>query len=360
MLVDSAEIFVRSGKGGSGCVSFRREKFEPKGGPDGGDGGHGGSVYLRAVAGIDTLLDFAGTHHWKAKNGQPGAGKECTGKSGTDLYINLPPGTLVYDAETEILLVDLVEDGQSVCIARGGKGGRGNRRFASATNRTPMEFEPGEPAQERRLRLELKLIADVGIIGMPNAGKSTFLSRVSRARPKIAAYPFTTKEPNLGIAELSNGRRLVLADIPGLIEGAHTGAGLGDEFLRHIERTRVLLHLVDAGGAATDTTPQRAYEIVRGELEQYSTELAGTPEIVAASKIDIPEGEILADELAEVIGTPVIAVSAVTGFGLSAVLERLWQACGKTHMPKPRAEPPAVILPEPPHLRDTTNDHDPT
>jgi len=329
MLVDSAEIYVRSGKGGDGCVSFRREKYVPRGGPDGGDGGRGGSVFLRAVAGIDTLLDFAGAHHWKARNGQPGAGKECTGKSGADLYIDLPPGTLVYDADTGILLVDLVEDGQCVCIAQGGKGGRGNRRFASPTNRTPLKFEPGEPAQERRLRLELKLIADVGIIGMPNAGKSTFLSRVSRARPKIAAYPFTTTEPNLGIAELSDQRRLVLADIPGLIEGAHTGAGLGDEFLKHVERTRVLLHLVDVGGATADLMPQRAYEIVRRELERYSAGLARTPEVVAASKIDIPEGEILADDLSLAIAAPVIALSSVTGRGLQAVLERLWQVCGK-------------------------------
>ena len=238
MLIDRAEIYVAGGKGGDGCVSFRREKYVPQGGPDGGDGGHGGSVYAAATAGVDTLLDFTGRHHWTADNGQPGMGKDRTGRSAQDLVLELPPGTLIYDRDTGVLIKDLCEPGVRVCIAEGGKGGRGNARFARADHRVPREFEEGTPGVERWLRLELKLIADVGLVGLPNAGKSTLLSRLSRARPKIADYPFTTLQPQLGIVALSDDRRFVLADIPGLIEGAHEGAGLGDEFLRHIERTR--------------------------------------------------------------------------------------------------------------------------
>jgi len=327
MLVDTAEIYVRSGKGGAGCVSFRREKFVPRGGPDGGDGGDGGSVYLRAARGVETLLDFASRHHSIAGAGQPGMGKERTGKSGADLYVDLPAGTLVYDRDTDILLVDLAEVGSCVCVAEGGKGGRGNRRFATPTNQAPTQAEPGVPAQERWLRLELKLIADVGIVGLPNAGKSTLLSRLSRARPKIADYPFTTLQPNLGIAELPDHRRLVLADIPGLIEGAHEGAGLGDEFLKHIERTRVLLHLVDVGADAGGPPALEAYRTIRHELEAYSSELARKPEIIAANKIDMVDGEEAARQLSSGVKKNVLPISAATGKGLTAMMERLWELC---------------------------------
>ena len=258
MLVDQCAIYVRAGKGGDGCVSFRREKFVPKGGPDGGDGGNGGSVYAVAAPEVETLLDFAGRHHWIAKNGQPGMGKNMAGSNGEDLVLRLPLGTLIHDRDTGMLIKDLAEIHEPVCIARAGKGGRGNARFARPTHQTPREYEKGTPGEERWLRLELKLIADVGIVGLPNAGKSTLLSRLSQARPKIADYPFTTLEPQLGIVELPGHRRFLMADIPGLIEGAHEGAGLGDAFLRHIERTRVILHLVDVGTESESLTPADA------------------------------------------------------------------------------------------------------
>ncbi len=245
LFVDEVTIHVRGGKGGDGCLSFRREKFVPKGGPDGGDGGHAGSVFLVAKAGVDTLLDLAGRHHYHAQNGQPGSGANCSGRNGKDLFVTVPVGTLIYDADTGRLLKDLVDDGQQVRVAAGGRGGRGNARFASSTHQAPREFEHGTKGRERTLRLELKLIADVGFVGLPNAGKSTLLSRLTRARPKIADYPFTTRQPYLGIMELPGYRRVVLADLPGLIEGAHEGVGLGDAFLRHVERTRVILHLID-------------------------------------------------------------------------------------------------------------------
>ena len=343
MLIDSAEIYVRSGKGGDGCLSFRREKYIPRGGPDGGDGGDGADVYVRAAPGIDTLLDFVGKHHWKAENGQPGRGKEMTGKSGEDLYIDLPPGTLVYDKETGVLLIDLACEGDVACVAKGGKGGRGNRRFASPTNRTPTEFEPGIPSCERWLKLELKLIADVGIVGLPNAGKSTLLSKLSRAKPKIAEYPFTTLPPHLGIAELSGHRRLILADMPGLIEGAHTGIGLGDEFLKHIERTKVILHLVDVSECGGGPAPSESYRLVRRELEAYSGDLARKPEMVVASKIDASDCDEAVSILASEIETKVSAISAVTGKGVPPMIERLWKLCQAEHKdkdPDPTAVPP--------------------
>ncbi|GAB4186304.1 MAG: GTPase ObgE [Phycisphaeraceae bacterium] len=327
MLVDSATIFVRSGKGGDGAVSFRREKFIPKGGPDGGDGGDGGSVILEASPNVDTLLDFSGKHHWYAQDGQPGGRKQCAGKAGEDLVIHLPPGTLVYDAETGELIADLDHLGKRLVIAPGGKGGLGNARFKSATNQTPQQATPGGPAVERHLRLELKLIADVGLVGLPNAGKSTLLSRVSRATPKIADYPFTTLEPNLGIAELSEGRRIVFADIPGLIEHAHEGQGLGTRFLRHIERTRLLVHLIDID-PADGSDPVANYRIIRGELEAYSPTLAEKPELVVLSKMDLAGDE--ADHAAAVelfqqaLGRPVLTISAATGTGLTELLEACW------------------------------------
>lgn len=324
MFVDRAEIYVRAGKGGNGCVSFRREKFVPRGGPDGGDGGDGGSVYAVATVGIDTLLDFAGCHHWIAENGQPGMGKNMAGRMGENLVLKLPPGTLIYDRETDILIKDLSAVDEPVCIAQGGKGGRGNARFARPDHQAPRKHERGTPGQERWLRLELKLIADVGITGLPNAGKSTLLSRLSRARPKIADYPFTTLEPQLGIVELSGHRRFVMADIPGLIEGAHEGAGLGDAFLRHIERTRVILHLIDVGSEYAAITPADAYHTLRAELGKHSAKLAAKEEMVVGNKIDLTGGVEAAQKLAEAIGKQVLPISAVSGKGVSKLAEALW------------------------------------
>ncbi|MCH7812794.1 MAG: GTPase ObgE [Planctomycetes bacterium] len=347
MFVDQAEIFVRAGNGGQGCASFRRERYMPRGGPDGGDGGHGGSVVLRAVAGIDTLLDFAGRHHWTADNGRPGQGQDKTGRSGCDLIVKLPPGTLVYDKDTGLLLKDLAAPGVETIIAAGGKGGKGNVRFASSTNQTPREFEPGQPGERRALRLELKLIADVGVVGLPNAGKSTLLSRLSKARPKIADYPFTTLQPQLGIVELSGHRRFVMADLPGLIEGAHQGTGLGDAFLRHIERTRVILHLVDVQPPPGEPAPDEAYRTIRRELQAYSELLAAKPEIVAANKIDLLDDETQLQPLGQAVGQEVLRISAVTGQGINGLTERLWALVGSAR------QPPSVPskLPLPPHLR---------
>lgn len=325
MLVDRAEIYVKAGNGGNGCVSFRREKFEPKGGPDGGDGGDGGSVYAVATPGVDTLLDFAGKHHWIAQNGRPGMGKKMAGRDGQDLILRLPQGTLIYDRDTGVLIKDLGTPGEMIRIAQGGKGGRGNTRFATSTHQTPREFEEGTPGQERWLRLELKLFADAGIVGLPNAGKSTLLSRLSRARPKIADYPFTTLEPQLGIVELPGLRRFVMADIPGLIAGAHEGAGLGDEFLRHIERTRVIVHLVDVGSEVATMPPVDAYHTIRNELTKYSAGLAAKDELVVASKVDVTGGREASEQLSAAIGRPVLPISAVTGLGLSQLAEAVWE-----------------------------------
>ena len=322
MFVDEANIYVKAGDGGHGCVSFRREKFIPKGGPDGGDGGDGGSVILRATDAIDTLTHFAGHHHWRADNGRPGQGKNKTGKSGKPLDIQVPVGTLVYDADSGILLKDLVEVGQSVRVTKGGKGGRGNTAFAASDHQTPREFETGTPGRERDLRLELKLLADVGLVGLPNAGKSTLLSRISAARPKIADYPFTTLDPQLGIVDLPGYRRFLAADLPGLIEGAHGGAGLGDAFLKHIERTRMIVHLVDV--VPPDGKPIDHYHLIRRELAAFSEELAAKPELVVVSKIELTGApEALAEFRAE-LDADVLAISAVTGEGLSEMLERAW------------------------------------
>lgn len=325
MLVDRAEIYIKAGNGGHGCISFRREKFEPKGGPDGGDGGDGGHVFAVATPGVDTLLDFAGRHHWIAQHGRPGMGKKMAGRQGEDLILKLPQGTLIFDRDSGVLIKDLSTHNEMVRIAEGGKGGRGNARFATSTHQAPREFEEGTPGQERWLRLELKLFADAGIVGLPNAGKSTLLSRLSQARPKIADYPFTTLQPQLGIVELSGHRRFVLADIPGLIHGAHEGAGLGDEFLRHIERTRVIIHLVDVGGEMAAMPPVDAYRTIRNELSKYSPELAAKEELVVANKIDVTGGAEAAKEFSAAIGKPVLTISAVTGKGLPQLTEGLWE-----------------------------------
>jgi len=334
MFIDEAEIYVKAGDGGDGAVTFRREAGVPRGGPNGGDGGNGGSVIMHAKPGLDTLLDVRGRHHWRAENGRPGRSRDMAGAAGDDLVIDVPPGTLVYDADTGLLLKDLNRPGMRVEIARGGKGGRGNTRFATATNQTPRHAEPGTPGDERNLRLELKLIADVGLVGLPNAGKSTLLARLSAARPKIADYPFTTLEPNLGIVEAGPDRRFVMADLPGLIEGAHAGVGLGDEFLRHIERTRVLVHLVEIE-PHTGASPAEAYRSIRDELAAYSRTLAEKPELVVLTKADLLPGSARAKpgsavakpgdacarrEFEEAVGRPVLAISSAAGTGLNQLV----------------------------------------
>ena len=327
MIIDSATIVVRSGKGGDGAATFRREKFVPKGGPNGGDGGDGGSVTLRASEQVETLLDFAGQHHWFAASGKPGGPKNQHGKSGQDLTIALPVGTAVYDAETGELIVDLDEAGKTHVIARGGRGGLGNTRFKSSTNQAPAEGSPGEAGTERHLQLELKLLADVGLIGLPNAGKSTLLSRLSRAHPKIADYPFTTLDPQLGIAELDAERRLVLADLPGLIERAHEGHGLGIRFLRHIERTRLLVHVLEAQ-PADSSDPIDNFHRIQRELAGYSAELGRKTQVVAISKMDTiadpTEREALIERVGHALALPVVAISAVTGEGLDSLLTQCW------------------------------------
>jgi GTP-binding protein len=317
--VDRVTLFVKGGDGGRGCLSFRREKYVPRGGPDGGDGGDGGSVIIRAVAGTDSLAQVVHQKHWRAPKGGAGTGGNCHGKRGRNLVIPVPPGTLVRDRDRGHVLRDLTEPEQEVIVAHGGKGGRGNTAFASPTNRAPRQAEPGTPGEERWLILELKVIADAGLIGLPNAGKSTLLSRLSQARPEIADYPFTTKHPNLGIVGHGDDLRLVLADLPGLIEGAHSGIGLGHEFLRHVERTRVLVHLVEPlppDGA----DPLENYRMVRHELELYSKELADKPEVIAVSKAELPGSEEVRERLERELGRPVLAISAVTGQGLSRLV----------------------------------------
>jgi GTP-binding protein len=323
IFLDEVDIVVTGGRGGDGCVSFRREKFVPKGGPDGGDGGDGGSVYMRADESLNTLQHLAGHHHWKAPSGAHGMGKTCNGRGGEDMEVRVPVGTIIYNADYGIVLKDLTENGQKVCVAEGGKGGLGNTAFKTAVHQAPREAEQGESGQERRLHLELKLIADAGLVGKPNAGKSTLISRLSAARPKVAAYPFTTLTPCLGIVELSGFRRFVMADIPGLIEGASEGAGLGTEFLRHIERTRLLVHMVDICPPVGD--PVEDYKTIRSELAKYSPALAEKPQIVVANKMDLTDSQEHLDQFKKATGVKeVIAVSAVTGKGLAALTKRIW------------------------------------
>lgn len=324
MFVDRVEVELQAGKGGDGCVSFRREKFIPRGGPDGGDGGNGGSVVVVAEAGVDSLAALAHRKHWRAKNGVPGGSSNCHGANADDLVIRVPPGTLVRDAKHDLVLRDLAAIGDQVVAARGGRGGKGNARFKSSTNQAPREFTPGVEGEHQYVQFELKLIADVGLLGKPNAGKSTLLSRVSRARPEIANYPFTTKKPNLGIVQVDQDTEFVMADIPGLIEGAHSGAGLGLEFLRHVERTRVLVHLIEPM-PMDQTDPLANYQALRSELAEYSADLADRPEIIAVSKAELPGAEELAATLAAETGKEVFQFSSVTGEGLKQLLGRTYQ-----------------------------------
>ena len=323
MFVDEVDIFVAGGAGGDGCVSFRREKFVPHGGPNGGDGGDGGSVYMQADESLNTLQHLAGHHHWKADRGGHGLGSNCHGKNGKDVVVRVPVGTVIYDAGVQMVLKDLSAAGDTVCVAPGGKGGFGNTHFKNSVNQAPRQFEPGSAGQERSLHLELKLIADAGLVGKPNAGKSTLLSRLSAARPKIAAYPFTTLYPCLGIVELVGYRRFVMADIPGLIEGAHGGAGLGDEFLRHVERTRLLVHILDLCPPVGDVVED--YRAIRRELEQYSPALAHKPEIIVANKMDLTEARENLRRLEKHLGQKVHPISAVTGKGLEGLTEAIWR-----------------------------------
>ncbi len=318
MFVDRVKIHVKAGDGGDGAVAFLREKYRPFGGPAGGDGGKGGDVVLVATSRKHTLYDFKFQAHFKAQRGEHGKGKNQKGKDGEDLLIEVPVGTVVIEAETGRVLCDLVKEGQRCVVARGGRGGRGNAHFATPTNQTPRYAEKGDKGEERWLILELKLIADVGLVGMPNAGKSTLISRLTRARPKIASYPFTTLSPVLGVMELDEERHVVLADIPGLIEGASQGRGLGHEFLRHIERTRLLLHLVDVSEGKSED-PIRAFETVCREMESYSPELVKKPQIVVGTKIDALSDRSCLETLKEEFekrGYTFIAISAITGENL--------------------------------------------
>ena len=320
--VDQAKIKVTSGKGGHGCISFRREAFVPMGGPDGGDGGKGGDVIIRADESLNTLLDCQYQQLYRAKKGSDGMGKNKTGRSADDLIINVPPGTQIYDAVTAELIADLDESNSSAVVAKGGRGGQGNARFATSRNQAPRKAQPGGPAVELELRLELKLIADVGLVGLPNSGKSTLISCVSNARPKIADYPFTTKVPGLGVVRAADGRDFVMADIPGLIEGAHEGAGMGDLFLRHIERTRILLHLVDPGPLVEPPAIER-FRVIMSELDSYSPELSSRPMIVVLTKMDITENRPAAEELAKFIeeqNQTVHKISAISGEGVRELL----------------------------------------
>ncbi len=320
MFVDRVSINVQAGKGGNGCRSFRREKYAPRGGPDGGDGGNGGSIILRAREGVDSLAAIAHRKQWKAERGGHGKGSQMHGRNAHDVMIDVPPGTVVIDEHGGYVLKDLKESGDTVIAARGGRGGKGNVHFKSSTNRAPREFTEGGEAEIRNLVLELKVIADVGLIGKPNAGKSTLLARVSRARPEIADYPFTTKYPNLGRVEVNMDRWFVIADIPGLIEGAHAGVGLGHEFLRHVERTRVLVHLVEPA-PVDQSDPLDNYRAIREELQQYRVDLTERPQIVVVSKSELPEAPEVQAQLEAEFQCPVLCISAVTGVGLD-VLQR--------------------------------------
>lgn len=328
--VDEAEIIVRSGRGGNGCVSFRREKFIPKGGPDGGNGGRGGDIFFRASAKLVSLYDFRVKRVYEAQNGQSGQGREKTGKDGKDLIVEVPVGTLLYEITgdgAESLAADLTEDGQSVCVARGGRGGKGNTHFKSSTMRTPRFAQPGEEGQEKKLRMELKILADAGIIGLPNAGKSTLIAALSAARPKIAPYPFTTLTPNLGVLRQETGQSLFLADIPGLVAGAHEGRGLGHRFLKHVERTRFLVHLLSVEEICLDADPWAGFALLNEELERFDPVLASKKQLLVVNKIDLWPDDNLAQlqAMAAKQGMEVYFISALSRLGLEELEQRLWE-----------------------------------
>ncbi len=322
MFVDRVTVYVKGGDGGNGIVSFRKEKYAPRGGPNGGDGGRGGSIILRAAEGLTNLAHLSHQRHWKADRGEHGQGSDCTGRDAKDLTIEVPVGTIVRDRDRGHVLKDLRSPGDWVAAARGGRGGHGNAHFKSSTNRAPRQAEKGQPGEERWITLELKVIADVGLVGLPNAGKSTLLSRISRAHPEIADYPFTTKYPNLGTVDVDGDRAFVVADIPGLIEGAHEGHGLGHEFLRHVERTRLLVHLVDVM-PVDGSDPVANYRTIRRELELYSPGLAVRPELVVATKLDVTGADEARRRLERELGAEVHAISAVTGKGLPTLIREI-------------------------------------
>jgi GTP-binding protein len=349
MFVDEAKIYVKAGGGGNGCMAFRREKFVPRGGPSGGDGGAGGSIILEATPHDNTLLRYRYNREFRADRGRHGEGSNCTGHSGEDMILTVPVGTLVFDEQSGDVLADLTTEGQRVTVVHGGHGGRGNQHFAKPWHQAPREFEPGQPGEKRHLRLELKLLADVGLVGFPNAGKSTLISRISAARPKIADYPFTTLEPHLGVVSegdpaRGDARTFVVADLPGLIEGAHTGVGLGVRFLRHIERTRLVAHLIDTSDASI-TDPVRDFEIIEGELAATSAGLAEKTKLVVATKLDATTDRTRLDRLRNFCAERSLefhAISAVTGEGIPALVHAMADALGRL----PAAERPADSEPE--------------
>lgn len=341
--LDLAKVYIRSGGGGAGCVSFRREKFIEYGGPDGGDGGRGGDVWAEAVPGLNTLIDFRYQQHFFAKSGQHGMGSQMTGKSADDVVLRVPVGTEILDEDEETVIADLTEVGQRVLLAKGGNGGWGNLHFKSATNRSPRTANPGQEGIERTIWLRLKLIADAGLVGLPNAGKSTFLAAVSNARPKIADYPFTTLHPNLGVVGV-DGHEFVMADIPGLIEGASEGRGLGDQFLGHVERSRVLLHLIDG---TSETAAEDARTILT-ELEAYSPVLMDKPRVTALNKIDALDDDEIAERRAQVeadLGHPVMLMSGVARTGVTEVLRALWSHVAPSRAPAPSETPEGTWQP---------------
>jgi len=349
VFVDEAKILVKAGNGGNGCVAFRREKYVPRGGPSGGDGGHGGSIYLEANPNDNTLLRYRYNREFKADRGRHGEGSNCTGHSGDDMILQVPVGTLVFDAQSGETMADLAVPGQRVLVAQGGRGGRGNQNFAKPWHQAPREHEDGHAGEERHLRLELRLLADVGLVGFPNAGKSTLISVISAARPKIANYPFTTLEPNLGVVNADGGggsegqeigRTYVVADLPGLIEGAHAGAGLGIRFLRHVERTRLLVHLIDTSDA-TDADPIHSFDVITGELRAFSESLADKPMIVVATKLDATTDRTRLETLREFCGERGLefhAISAATGEGVRELVRSIADALDKI----PKAPPDAA------------------
>ena len=339
MFVDQIELLCKAGDGGNGCLSFRREAHVPRGGPDGGDGANGGNVEVKASKDLSNLAHLLGHKHCNAERGGHGQGKLKTGKRGKDSIILVPVGTLIYDAKNGNLLRDLDADGQAVTVAKGGNGGRGNKHFANSVNRAPREFEYGQDGEQRTIRLDLKLIADVGLVGKPNAGKSTLLSRMTRATPEIANYPFTTKYPNLGMVRVGYGQQFVIADIPGLIEGAHEGVGLGHEFLRHVERTGVFVHLIEHA-PVDGTDPIDNYRNIRDELRMYDATLLDRPELPVVTKCELPEAAETADRLSKEIGKPVMQISAVTGKGLPELTQSLLKLIGPVQEDEDDWQPP--------------------